>query len=160
MAESHKTLKMTITIVRFVNIVMAGLIAGILLGIWLGFNPMTYSFATYLEHQQGAIKALNILMPALGLITIILTLVSAFLQKTNKVVFVTLMVAAILLVTSGLLTKFGNQPINKIVMTWHNTDVPTHWTELRDKWWTLHQIRAMSAIIAFLLIVWTNTRKN
>ena len=151
---------MITTIVRFVNIVMAGLIAGILLGIWLGFNPTTYSFLTYLEHQQGAIKALNVLMPALGFITIILTLVSAFLQKNNKVVFVTLIAAAVLLVTSGLVTRFGNQPINKIVMTWHNTDVPSNWTELRDKWWTLHQIRALSALIAFFLIVWTVTRKN
>ena len=151
---------MVIIVVRFVNVVMAGLIAGILLGVWLGFNPMTYSFLTYLEHQQGAIKALNVLMPAAGLVTIILTLVSAFLQKNNKVVFATLIAAAILLVASGLVTRFGNQPINKIVMTWHSTDAPSNWTELRDKWWTLHQIRAVSALIAFFLIVWTNMRKN
>lgn len=75
---------MIATLVRFVNLVMAGLIAGILLGIWLGFNPTTYSFPTYLEHQQGAINALNILMPALGLITILLTFISAFLQKKIK----------------------------------------------------------------------------
>lgn len=151
---------MVIIVVRFVNVVMAGLIAGILLGVWLGFNPMTYSYLTYLEYQQGAIKALNVLMPAAGLVTIILTLVSAFLQKNNKVVFATLIAAAILLVASGLVTRFGNQPINKIVMTWHSTDVPSNWTELRDKWWTLHQIRAVSALIAFFLIAWTNVRKN
>jgi hypothetical protein len=151
---------MNIAIARFVNIVLAGLIAGALLGIWLGFNPVTYSFSTYIEHQQGAIKALNVLMPVLGLITILLTLVSAFLQKNNQVVFVTLIIAAVLLITSGLVTKFGNQPINKIIMTWHNSDVPANWTELRDRWWTLHQIRALSALIAFFLIVWTSVRKN
>ena len=63
---------MTTPIIRFINLLMAGLIAGTLIGIWLGFNPMTYSVSTYLEHQQGAIKALNTLMPVLGLITIIL----------------------------------------------------------------------------------------
>ena len=147
-------------IIRFITIVMAGLIAGTLIGIWLGFNPKNYSVSTYLEHQQGAIKALNTLMPLLGLITIILTLVSAFLQKSNKAVFITLIVAAILMVISGLVTRFGNQPINKIVMTWNNADVPTNWIELRDKWWSLHKIRSLTTFIAFFLIVWTSIRKD
>lgn len=151
---------MTTTVVRFVNIIMAGLIAGILLGIWLGFNPATYSFSTYLEQQQGAITALNFIMPVLGLITIIVTLFSGFLQKNDKAVFVTLIVAAVLFIISGLITRFGNQPINKIVMTWHQSEVPSNWTELRDRWWTLHQIRAICTLVAFFLIVWVNIRKN
>jgi hypothetical protein len=114
--------------------------------------------STYLEHQQGVITALNVLMPIAGLITIVLTIISAFLQKKNKVVFIALILAAVLLVISGLVTRFGNQPINTIVMTWHAADVPPNWTELRDKWWTLHQIRSSSTLIAFFLIAWTNIR--
>lgn len=147
-------------IIRFINIVMAGLIAGTLFGIWLGYNPKTFSVSTYLEQQQGAIKALNTIMPLLGLITTILTLISAFLQKDNKTVFITLIIAAILLVISGLVTKFGNQPINKIVMTWNKVEIPGNWTELRDKWWSLHIIRAVMAFVAFCLIVWTALRKD
>jgi uncharacterized membrane protein len=150
----------TTFIIRFINIVLAGLIAGTLIGIWLSYNPVNYSITTYLEHQQGAIRALNTLMPLLGLITIILTLISAFRQKDNKTTFMTLIIAAIFLVISGLVTKFGNQPINKIVMTWNNTNVPGKWTELRDKWWSLHKIRAVTTFIAFCLIVWTAVRKD
>ena len=151
---------MTTSIIRFLNIVIAGLVAGIVLGIWLGFDPRTFSYSTYLEHQQGTIAGLNVLMPILGLITIILTLASAFLQKNNKAVFVTLVIAAVLLIASGLITRFGNQPINKIVMTWTNTNIPSDWTDLRDRWWSMHQIRSICILIAFFLIVWTNTRKN
>jgi uncharacterized membrane protein len=139
---------------------MAGLIAGTLLGIWLGYNPKNLSAATYLEQQQSVIKALNTLMPLLGLITIILTLISAFLQKDNKTVFITLVIGAIFLVISGLVTRLGNQPINNIVMTWNKATVPNNWTELRDKWWSLHIIRSVTALVAFCLIVWTAVRKD
>ena len=146
-------------IIRFANVILAGIIAGILLGILLGFNPMNYSASTYIEQQQGAIKALNTLMPILGLITIIFTFVSAFFQRKNKVVLATLITAAILLIISGLITKFGNQPINQIVMTWHQTEAPNNWTDLRDKWWTLHQIRATTTLFAFFLIAGASIRR-
>ena len=132
---------------------MAGQIAGTIFGIWIGYNPQNLSAPTYVEHQQSVIKALNTLMPILGLITIVLTVISALMQKDNKSVFISLLVAAVLLIISGLVTRFGNQPINAIVMTWNKADVPSNWTELRDKWWSWHIIRAVTAIAAFCLIV-------
>lgn len=150
---------MATLIIRFLSIIMAGLIAGTVLGIWVGYNPRNLSVATFVEQQQSVIKALNTLMPLLGLVTILLTLTSAFLQKDSKTVFVTLIIAAILLIISGLVTRFGNQPINSIVMTWNKTDVPGNWTELRDKWWSLHKIRAVASFVAFCLIVWAGMQK-
>ena len=151
---------MTILIIRFLNILMAGLIAGTLFGIWIGYNPQSYSAQTYIEHQQSVIKSLNTLMPLLGLFTIILTIISAFMQRNYQSVFITLLIAAIFLIISGLVTRFGNQPINSIVMTWDKTSVPNNWTELRDKWWSLHIIRAVTSMVAFCLIVWTSMRKD
>lgn len=151
---------MTIVIIRFLNILMAGLIAGTLFGIWIGYNPQNLSVQTYVEQQQSVIKALNTLMPLLGLTAIILTLVSAFMQRGNQNVFIILLIAAVLLIISGLVTRFGNQPINSIVMSWDKVDVPNNWHELRNKWWSWHVIRAMTAIFAFCLIVWTSMRKD
>lgn len=151
---------MTLLIIRFLNIVMAGLIAGTLFGIWIGYNPQNLSALTYVEQQQSVIKALNTLMPILGLLAIILTVISAFMQKVNQTVFILLLIAAALLIISGLVTRFGNQPINSIVMTWNKIDVPNNWIELRNKWWSWHVIRAMSALLAFCLIVWTSMRKD
>ena len=150
---------MTILIIRFIDLLMAGLIAGVLFGIWIGYNPQTLSAQTYLEQQQSAIKALNTLMPLLGLITILLTVISAFIQRDNKTVFIALLIAAAFLIISGLVTRFGNQPINSIVMTWNKVDVPGNWAELRDKWWSLHKIRAVTSVLAFCIIIWTNIRK-
>ncbi|CAL1517750.1 DUF1772 domain-containing protein [Chitinophaga sp. MM2321] len=151
---------MITVIIRFFDILMAGLIAGTLFGIWIGFDPKSLSAPTYVEQQQSVIKALNVLMPILGLITILLTITAAFLQSRHQAVFVTLLVAAGFLMISGLVTRFGNQPINSIVMTWDKMNVPANWTELRDKWWLLHKIRALTAFISFCLIIWSGMRKD
>lgn len=43
---------MTVTFIRFVNLILAALLAGTNFGIWMGFNPSNYSPSTYLEQQQ------------------------------------------------------------------------------------------------------------
>ena len=130
---------MTLAIVRFSNIVFAALIAGGMFVIWAGYDPAALSPSTYVEQQQNAIRALNVLMPVLGAITVLLTLVSAFLQRNDRKAFVLLIVAAAFLIVSGLLTRFGNQPINAIVMTWDMARPPANWTDLRDQWWGFPQ---------------------
>jgi uncharacterized membrane protein len=147
---------MTVAVVRFVNIVFAALIAGGMFVIWTGYDPMALSPSTYVEQQQNAIRALNVLMPVLGAITVLLTLVSAILQRTDRRAFVLLIVAAAFLIVSGLLTRFGNQPINAIVMTWDVASPPANWTELRDQWWGFHRLRTLSGLIALMLITWAN----
>ena len=99
-------------------------------------------------------------MPLLGLITIILTVISAMLQKENHTVLVILLIAAVLLIISGLVTRFGNQPINSIVMTWNKANVPVNWADLRNKWWSFHIMRTITAFLAFCLIVWACMLKD
>lgn len=139
---------------------MVALVAGSIFGIWLGYNPNDLSAPTFIEQQQSVITDLNTLMPILGLITIMLTLTSAIIHKKEKRTFIILLIATLFLVLSGLTTKFGNQPINSIVMTWDMNVPPSNWMELRDKWWTFHQIRTLTAFIALLLVVWMSIKKN
>lgn len=146
--------------IRFLNLLLAALVAGTLFGIWIGYNPKNLSVSTYIEQQQAVISALNILMPLLGLITIVLTLISAFQQRQIKRVFLMLLIAAAFFIISGLVTKFGNQPINTIVMTWNKNLPPDNWVELRDKWWMYHNIRTFASFIALCLIILTNIKKE
>lgn len=151
---------MTTRVIRFCNIVMVALVTGTIFGIWIGYNPKDLSAPTFIEQQQNAILALNTLMPILGLITILLTLTSAFLQRKDKIAFSALVVASVFLIVSGLTTKFGNQPINSIVMTWDMNTPPNNWTELRNQWWIFHELRTLSAFIGLCLIVWTSIKKD
>ena len=151
---------MTTRIIRFFNIVMTALVAGTIFGIWIGYNPKDLSAPTFIEQQQNVIMALNTLMPILGLIAILLTLTSAFAQRKNKKTFSILLVASLFLILSGLTTRFGNQPINSIVMTWDMNTPPNNWMELRDRWWIFHELRTLSAFIGLCLVVWTSIKKD
>jgi len=139
--------------------ILSGLLAGALLAIMLGFDTKRFSFPSYLEQQQNIIKAFNVIMPLLGLAVIILTIVSAFSQKSNKPIFVSLLIAALLLIVSGLITRFGNQPINATVMTWSANAEPPNWSLLRDKWLNLHIIRTALSFFAFCMIGWCSLKK-
>lgn len=77
----------------FLNILLAALLAGTMFAIWIGYNRMSLSPSTFIEQQQNMIRHLKVLMPLLGLATIVLTLISAFLQKQNKIVFFCVIIA-------------------------------------------------------------------
>lgn len=147
---------MTLSFVRLANIIFAALIAGGMFVIWAGYDPATLSPSTYVEQQQNAIRALNVVMPVLGAIAIALTLISALLQRKDRTVFVLLVVAAAFLIISGVVTRFGNQPINALVMTWDIARPPANWTELRDQWWGFHRLRTLCGLIALALITWAS----
>ncbi len=151
---------MTSSIVRFLNIIIAALLAGTSFGIWIGFNPLNLSPSTYIEQQQNTIRALNALMIMLVFSSTVITIISAFLQKSNKPVFFTLLLAAIFFILCIVISRFGNQPINKIIMTWSRDSLPTNLSDLRDKWWTFHIIRTIAELIALCLITWTGIKKN
>ncbi len=146
--------------IRSFNVLMVSLVAGAIFGIWLGYNPKGLSAPTFIEQMQNAISALNTLMPILGLITILLTGTSAFLHRKEKMPFSILMFAILFLILSGITTRFGNQPINSIVMTWNMNTPPENWMELRDQWWTYHTIRTCTSIVALSLIIWGSIKKD
>ena len=147
---------MTLSFVRLANIMLAALIAGGMFVIWAGYDPAALSPSTYVEQQQNAIRALNVLMPVLGAIAIAVTLVSAFMQRKHRTAFVLLVVAAAFLIISGVVTRFGNQPINVLVMTWDVARPPANWTELREQWWGFHRLRTLCGLIALALITWAS----
>jgi hypothetical protein len=151
---------MTTSIIRFLNIIVAALLAGASFGIWVGFNPLNLSPSTYLEQQQNTIRALNALMISLVVMATVITIISAFLQKSNKPVFIMLLIAAGFFIACMFISRFGNQPINTIMMTWTIDSLPRNWSLLRDKWWSFHIMRTTAELIALCLVAWTSVKKE
>jgi len=151
---------MTTSIVRFINIIIAALLAGVSFGIWIGFNPLKLSPSTYIEQQQNMLRALKVLMISLVFFAAIITISSAFLQKNNKSAFISLLVAAVFFIACILITRFGIKPIDDKVMTWTVNSIPGDWTELRDKWWLLHKLRTFAELIALFLVIWTSIKRD
>jgi hypothetical protein len=151
---------MTISIIRFLNIIVAALLAGTSFGIWIGFNPLSLSPSTYLEQQQNLLRALNALMISLVAIASVITILSAFLQKNNKPVFITLLIAAGFFIACMFISRFGNQPINTMIVSWTTDSLPRNWPVFRDKWWSFHIMRTIAELIALSLVSWVSIKRN
>jgi hypothetical protein len=151
---------MKTSIIRFLNIIVAALLAGTSFGIWIGFNPLNLSPSTYIEQQQNMIRGLNVLMITLVFGATIITIISAILQRSNKQVFIPLLFASLFFISCILISRFGNQPINNEIMKWTSGTVPGNLSELRDKWWTFHIIRTISELIALFLVTWASIIKS
>src|SRR5687768_8192967 len=106
---SPKGVTVATRFLRFANVLGAGLVAGTVFGIWLGYNPASLSASAYIEQQQNAIRALNVTMPVLGAICIVLTIAHALLLRSNRVTSYVLFLGAVFFVVAGLVTRFGNQ---------------------------------------------------
>jgi uncharacterized membrane protein len=151
---------MTIVVIRFLNVLLAALLAGVSFGIWIGFNPLDLSPSTYVEQQQNMLNALQVLMISLVFTATILTLASALLQKKDKQSFIILLVAAGFFILCILITRFGNKPIDDAVMTWTVSSLPEDWSALLDQWRTLHILRTMAELAALILVTWTSIKKT
>ena len=139
--------------IRFVLLMLVALLVGTMVGIWAGFNPAGLSSSAYVEQQQNAIRAFNVLLPAVGACCILLALLLAFMSAGDLRSRYLLIAVAALLVVAGLVTRFGNQPINAVVATWSAQSPAANWTQLRDDWWQWHVVRSLAGVSALALLV-------
>ena len=144
---------MPVKLLRFAHLLLVALVVGTMFGVWVGFDPRYLSATAYVEQQQRTIESLNVLMPVLGGVAILLTLLLAVVERGRRPIFYLLVAAAVLLIFAGLVTRFENQPINAQVMTWRAQAAPANWAELRDAWWKWHVVRTVSGLVALGLIL-------
>lgn len=139
--------------IDFTNLLLAALVVGAMFGVWLVFNPAGLDASFYVAlHQQG-IRTLNQRLPALGAATIVLTIAAAALGRVNAARFRLLTAAVVCFVATGLITRFRNQTINAIVMTWSASSPPPNWSGLCDEWWQWHLIRLATGLVGLSLLI-------
>lgn len=141
------------TFAQSVALVMLGLVVGSMFGIWRGYDPAGYSAETFLEVHQGAVRGLNLLLPLLGALTIVIIGGLAVAARRRPPVLALYLLAAVLVAVGGIVTRFGNQPINDVVMSWLPNDIPSDWSSLRDDWWHWHLIRLAATFVANILLI-------
>jgi hypothetical protein len=151
---------MTSLIIDFADLLLASLLAGAIFGVFLFMSPAGLDAATYVVQQQNGIRALNNVMPLLGGATILLTLAAAFAASGDPVRMSLLFAAAASLIVVGVVTRFLNQPINAVVMTWDANSPPAEWASLRDAWWRWHIVRLGLSILGLSLIIAAALRRG
>ena len=138
--------------IDFANLLLAALVVGAMFGVWLFLTPARLDANSYVTVQQHVIRKMNTTMPALGAVTTLATIIATVLRRGDNVRLALPIAAAVCFVATGLITRFLNQPINAIVMTWHR-DPPSNWTVLRDTWWRWHLIRLCTGLAGLSLLI-------
>ena len=139
--------------IDFANLLLAALVVGAMFGVWLFFNPAGLAANIYITMHQQGVRTLNKPMPMLGAATILLTIAAAVLGRNNGARAGLLVGATLCFVAVALITRFLNQPINAIVMTWRSDSAPANWTALRDEWWRWHLIRLAVGLVGLSLLI-------
>jgi uncharacterized membrane protein len=140
-------------LIYFADALLAALLVGSMFGMWLILNPAGLAAGVYITVQQQGIRTLNRTMPLLGLVTIVLTILAAALGRNDSTRFGLLIGTVVCFVASGLITRFLNQPINAIVITWRPDAPPANWTNVRDEWWRWHLVRLLAGLGGLSLLI-------
>jgi len=140
------------TALQISSLLLISLIVGSMFGIWRGYNPANFSPTTFVEVHQGAVRGLNILLPAMALASILIVVALAWLGRGMPLPLWLYIAAAVAMVAGGLITRFGNQPLNAIIMAWGAVP-PDGWQIIRDIWWNWHLARLAAGIAAELLLI-------
>ena len=140
-------------IVNFFALLLASLVVGAMFGVWLSFDPEGLQPAFYVALQQHGIAALNVAMPRLGGVAALLTILAAWLARGDPTRLALFAAAAVCVVAAGLITRFLNQPINAVVMTWSPESPPGDWMQLRDAWWRWHIVRTAIGVCGLGLLI-------
>jgi len=139
-------------ILQLLVLALIWLVAGSTFGIWRGYDPATWPAATFVVVHQGTVRGLNILLPAMGLVTLLGTLVLAIRARLNRPLLLTYAAALVCVASAAAITRLVNQPINADIMQWSADAMPVAWADVRDRWWTWHVVRMTVTICGALLL--------
>ncbi len=143
------------TIARVAVLMLVGLLAGSMFGIWRGYDFAQYSPAALVEVWQGSVRGLNTLLPVQGLLAIVILVALAVTARRTPRALTGFVAAALLLAAAGLITRLANQPINDLVMAWTPENMPADWEAIRDAWRNWHLARLALTLVAQLVLILT-----
>lgn len=139
-------------IIIFGSLLFVGLTAGPAYVVWFVYNPDGMSPAVYIENMQHAIRVLTIPLPTIVVLGLIFTLIASFQARNDPGVFYLLATASCCVLTVGLVTRFGNIPINNQILTWNIDSPPADWLKVAQEWWHFQTVRVVLQIAAFSLV--------
>ncbi|MFC5890941.1 DUF1772 domain-containing protein [Kitasatospora sp. CM 4170] len=68
--------------------------------------------------------------------------------------------AGLLTVTSFLVTRFGNVPINGRIKQWAVTAPPADHAEILHRWQLFNNVRTLSGVLAFAVLIYVALRRE
>ncbi len=140
-----------VTVVRFVNLVFAGVFAGFLVAaLVVELTLRNYGASVYVQVRHVELAHLDELASATllpALVTAVVLTVVAF-RTRGRERWLTLTALALLIVVFAT-TLSVNLPINHDQLHWNVQSPPSDWANVRDRWQIAHAVRTVAAVVAF-----------
>jgi|SRR5579862_8340432 len=140
-------------IILFASLLFVGLTAGAAFVVWFVYNPDGMSSAFYIENMQHSIRRLTIPLPTIVALGLLFTVAASFQAHSDRSVFCLLATACLCVLAVGLITRFGNIPINNQILTWDIDSPPADWLTVAKQWWRLQTARLILQTTAFGLVI-------
>jgi uncharacterized membrane protein len=146
---------MALKIVRFANLVLAGLLTGNEFGSWAAVHPALSNLPApaHIRAEQEIVRRYGKIMPFLMASTIALAIpVLALIRDRRSAAFRCTFAGAICFVAMLIVTLTGNVPINKRVLELSAQSSPEEFLRLRQRWDRLHTLRNLLNIAGASLL--------
>lgn len=141
-------------IVRTFAVLLLGLYAGGVFFTVLAPSLTRLPGPAYLPYWQALNTDYGRAMPMLLLTTLVALVLTCLLSFQQGLLIFSLSIAALLLTVGTIvLTVTQVEPLNQRANSWTAEHLPTDWSDVRARWWTLHTMRTMLAVVAFGLLL-------
>ncbi len=140
--------------IEFINLFLAGLLAGEELAICYGVRTTIAKLDEQLQTQirQSLIRNLRVLVPAIFIPTAAFSAIAIAMAGSDSGIGFRY-AGGILLIAWAAITFIGTVPINKAVLDWQLADLPDDWKSIVSRWERLDVGRCWAAIGSFACLL-------
>ncbi len=146
---------MKTAIPKFLAIVATGLLSGAFMYGLLNLVPAFYEvpIKVHLTFRTQLMNHNSVTMQTLMAISIITPVWYAMASMGIKRVMMFSFLSASMALTSLLVTRFGNVPINIMMRTWTDEHLPIDWMYQLQQWDFYNMIRCITGMLSFVSII-------
>lgn len=146
---------MKIILPQFLALLSTGLLAGAFIYGLLNIVPTFYEVppSVHLTYRTQLMTHNSVTMQSLMITSIIAPAWYAFTCRDSSAAAVLAFASALLALTSLLVTRFGNVPINQLVKIWSHGHPPDDWLSVLHKWNYYNKIRSLTALGCFMSFI-------
>jgi uncharacterized membrane protein len=140
-----------VTVVRFANLLFAGVFAGFMVAVMvLEMSLRSYGALAYAQVRDVELVALDVLASVTLIPAMIAAAVLAFAAARRKDGALWPPSVALALLVLVFATSLAvNLPINSDQLDWDLQAPPADWASVRDRWQIAHAVRTVAAVLAF-----------
>jgi hypothetical protein len=130
---------------------LLGLVAGIYVSALIHDHRVAdLSAPQYVAMHQMRDRTFRRVMPAIGLTTLALVLLSVLFAIGSGLPLALGCAAAVLLVLDIVFTITRQVPLNARIQSWTDATIPADWSRTRDQWANQHLLRTAICLVAYM----------